>query len=113
MYTEFLTLSGFSTAAVGEGSRALQMAVALHPDVIVTDIVLPGEIDGLELTRLLRRDPRTKDVAIVVLSGREIGGDNEEAEAAGCDLFLSKPCLPDKLASELRRVTDARQHKRA
>jgi CheY-like chemotaxis protein len=104
MYSEFLSISGFAVRSVGDGARAFEAAVAAPPDVVVTDIVLPGAVDGLELTRKLRRDPRTKDVTIVVLSGREIGGDTEEVAGSGSDLFLSKPCLPDKLASELRRI---------
>ena len=108
MYSEFLSLSGFTVTAVGTGTAAFEVAAASPPDIVVTDIVLPGEVDGLELTRQLRRDARTRNVAVVVLSGREIGGDEEEVEGSGCDLFLRKPCLPDKLASELRRVIEER-----
>jgi two-component system cell cycle response regulator DivK len=108
MYTEFLSLSGFIVSSAGEGARAFEDAISSPPDIVVTDIILPGDVDGLELIRRLRRETRTKDLVIVVLSGREIGGDKEEAEEAGCDLFLGKPCLPDKLASELRRIIKER-----
>ena len=80
----------------------------IHPDVIVADIMLPG-ISGLELARRLRDDARTKDTAIIVLTGRTFGGDEEQATAAaGCDRFLLKPCLPDDLAFEIRHVLSAR-----
>ena len=108
MYAEFLSLSGFTVKSAGEGAQAFEDAIASPPDIVVTDIILPGDVDGLELIRKLRSDNRTKDLVIVVLSGREIGGDKEEAGEAGCDLFLGKPCLPDKLASELRRMINQR-----
>jgi two-component system cell cycle response regulator DivK len=110
MYAEALGVMGFQPVIEGTGERGFERACELHPDVVVADVTLPG-ITGLELTRRLRDDIRTKDVAIIVLTGRTFGSDEQQAAAAGCDRFLLKPCLPDELAAEIRNVlTRRRQH---
>ena len=110
MYAEALRFMGFQPITEETGERGFQRACDLHPDVVVADVMLPG-ITGLDLTRRLREDDRTKDAAIIVLTGRTFGSDEQQAAAAGCDRFLLKPCLPDELASEIRDVlARRRQH---
>ena len=110
MYSEALRVMGFQPVTEETGERGFERACDLHPDVVVADVMLPG-MTGLELTRRLRDDRRTKGAAIIVLTGRTFGSDEEQAAAAGCDRFLLKPCLPDELASEIRNVlTRRRQH---
>jgi CheY-like chemotaxis protein len=110
MYAEALRFMGFQPVTEETGERGFQRACDLHPDVVIADVMLPG-ITGLELTRRLRDDNRTKDTVIIVLSGRTFGSDAEQAATAGCDRFLSKPCLPDELASEIRgALSSRRQH---
>jgi CheY-like chemotaxis protein len=67
------------------------------------DLSLPG-IDGWEATRELKGDPRTRDVPIVVVTGHALGGAAQSARAAGCDSFLTKPCPPDTLLEEIKRL---------
>ena len=67
---------------------------------------------GLELTRLLRKDNRTRTAGIIILTGHAIESARDEASAAGCDRFLIKPCPPDVLALEIRRVLDQRQNRK-
>jgi two-component system, cell cycle response regulator DivK len=74
--------------------------------------VLPG-VSGLELTKLLRDDERTKDVGIIVLTAQAFGSAEQQASDAGCDRFLLKPCLPDALALEIRDVLTSRTHARS
>jgi CheY-like chemotaxis protein len=101
---------GFQPITEETGERGFQRACDLHPDVVVADVMLPG-ITGLDLTRRLRDDNRTKDAAIIVLTGRTFGSDEQQVAAAGCDRFLLKPCLPDERTSEIRDVlTRRRQH---
>jgi len=108
MYAEALGLMGFQPMTETTGERGFESACHVHPDVVVADVMLPG-ISGLELTRRLRDDDRTKGAAIIVLTGRTFGSDEQQATAAGCDRFLLKPCLPDELAQEIRRVLSARR----
>jgi CheY-like chemotaxis protein len=108
MYAQALGLMGFEPITEATGERGFERACNIHPDVVVADVMLPG-ISGLELTRRLRDDDRTKDAAIIVLTGRAFGSDEHQATAAGCDRFLVKPCLPDELAVEIRKVLTVRR----
>jgi response regulator RpfG family c-di-GMP phosphodiesterase len=72
------------------------------PDVVVLDVRMPG-MDGLELCRSIKSDPRTQDVAVVLLTGAN--GDTRAAgEAAGCDAFIQKPFSPLELLSVVERL---------
>jgi DNA-binding response OmpR family regulator len=108
MYAQALGFMGFQPITELTGERGFERACNIHPDVVVADVMLPG-ISGLELSRRLRDDDRTKDAAIIVLTGRTLGSDEQQAKAAGCDRFLVKPCLPDELAVEIRKVLTVRR----
>jgi CheY-like chemotaxis protein len=103
MYAEALGFMGFQPITEPTGECGFARACDIHPDVVVADVILPG-ISGLELTRRLRNDPRTEDIAIILLTGQSYGADEPQATAAGCDRFLLKPCLPDDLAIEIRHA---------
>jgi CheY-like chemotaxis protein len=107
MYAEFLDHQGLAAICVSSPREA--MTVAPYADVIVTGLRLPGELNGLDLIAWLKRDNRTKNIPIVVLTACAWITERESAEAAGCDVFLSKPCLPCKLLQELRRVLASSQ----
>ena len=70
------------------------------------DLSLPG-MDGWEATRVLKADERTKHIPVVALTGHALAGASEGAKKAGCDSFVTKPCLPDDLVVEVRRMLDA------
>jgi CheY-like chemotaxis protein len=106
MYAEYLRLSGCDVDEAEDGREALAKAVARHPDVVVTDTRLPG-INGFDLCLLLRRDPSTTRIAIVLVSGDAFENDVRRAERVGADVVLTKPCLPEKLVGEIRRLLDA------
>jgi CheY-like chemotaxis protein len=102
MYAEFLDHEGLAAICVSSARQA--MTVAPIADVIITGLRLPGEINGVDLIAWLKRDNRTKNIPIVVLTACAWHTERERAETAGCDVFLSKPCLPDELLRELRRL---------
>jgi CheY-like chemotaxis protein len=108
LYREFLSYAGFRVAAAASGQEAVDLALSLLPDLILMDLSLPG-MDGWEATRRIRRDPRTRNVAIVALSGHTTGSASASAKRAGCDSFLTKPCLPADLVAHIRRVLDEKQ----
>jgi len=97
MYAEWLRQQGCCTLQAENAADAYRMAVELTPEVVVTDVRLVGGEDGLTLTRRLKQDSHTRDVAVVVLSGYVFTTDDDAARRAGCDLVLHKPCLPDAL----------------
>ena len=70
------------------------------------DLALP-RMDGWEATRRLKNDPRTRHIPIVALTGHALAGHAEGAREAGCDAFVTKPCLPDALVAEIKRLLDA------
>jgi len=103
MYAEYLEFSGFRVAQARNGQEALDQAFALTPDIILMDLSLPI-IDGWEATRRLKHDARTRAIPVVALTGHAMTGQSDEAKGAGCDSFVTKPCLPDELVAEVRRI---------
>jgi two-component system, cell cycle response regulator DivK len=100
MYCEFLAVNGFPTVAADTSDSGVHMAS--DADVIVTGINLRGSFDGLELLRRVRREQPDKPVIVLTaLVGEKY---RREAEQAGCDTFLLKPCAPGVLVDEIRRL---------
>jgi CheY-like chemotaxis protein len=107
LYSEFLTFRGMGVVSAADGGSALVMARALRPDVIVMDLAMPG-IDGITATRHLKADPRTSGIPVAILTGFGYRAIEQGALEAGADLFLTKPCLPEDLEHELRRLIAGR-----
>ena len=103
MYAEYLRFCGFRVAEARNGNEALEQAFTLMPDLILMDLSLPG-MDGWEATRQLKADDRTRQIPVVALTGHALAGASEGAKKAGCDSFVTKPCLPDDLVVEVRRM---------
>ena len=103
MYAEYLQFCGFRVAEARNGNEALEQAFTLKPDLVLMDLSLPG-MDGWEATRQLKADDRTRNIPVVALTGHALAGASEGAKRAGCDSFVTKPCLPDDLVVEVRRM---------
>jgi len=102
MYADWLSEAGFRVDQAHNGLQALERAFDSRPDVVVTDLNIPG-IDGFELTRRLKRDARTRDVPVLAVTGyAAFASDPERARRAGCDAVLSKPCSPEDLEAAIR-----------
>lgn len=101
-----LTASGFTVGTATAAEEALQSVREERPDLILMDLQLPV-MSGLELTRLLKRDPATSNIVIVALTAYAMKGDEEKALAAGCDAYLAKPIdvdtLPGAVAAWIQR----------
>ena len=106
MYAAYLQFSGFDVAEATNGLEAIEKARQLLPDIILMDLALP-RLDGWEATRRLKKDAQTQDIPIVALTGHALPGHAEGAQQAGCDAFVTKPCLPDALVAEIKRLLDA------
>jgi two-component system cell cycle response regulator DivK len=109
MYAEYLQFSGFRVAEARNGNEAVEQAFALKPALILMDLSLPG-MDGWEATRRLKADETTRHIPIVALTGHALAGASEGARRAGCDSFVTKPCLPDDLVVEVRRMLGTAKH---
>src|SRR6202043_972511 len=106
MYAEYLQYSGFDVIEASNGVEALERAADSAPDVILMDLSLPV-MDGWKATRRLKADKATADIPIVALTGHALAGILEGAKKAGCDAFVTKPCLPEDLVKEIRKVLDS------
>jgi two-component system, cell cycle response regulator DivK len=105
MYAAYLQFSGFDVAEAGNGVEAVEKTAELLPDIVLMDLALP-RMDGWEATRRLKADPRTRHIPVVALTGHALAGHADGAREAGCDAFVTKPCLPDALVAEIRRLLD-------
>jgi DNA-binding response OmpR family regulator len=103
MYAQYLRLADFDVDEAEEGREALAKALGRRYDVIVTDIRLPG-LDGYELTRILRVDPSTEHVPILVVTGEGSSSAVERAMNAGANAVFVKPSLPETVLAEVRRL---------
>ena len=103
MYAAYLQFSGYRVAEATNGVEAIEQAHQLMPDIILMDLALP-KMDGWEATRRLKSDERTRNIPIVALTGHALAGHAEGARQAGCDSFVTKPCLPDALVAEIKRM---------
>ena len=111
MYCEYLQLSGFRVTEASDGAEALAQAFAQIPDVVLMDLSLPT-MDGVEATRQLKLDVRTRGVPVIALTGHSISSLAGGFAGTGCDSFVTKPCLPEALVAEVRRVLGKRAHER-
>lgn len=105
MYALYLRHAGFRVVEAATGHEALEQAFAQVPDVIVMDLSLP-ELDGWEATRRLKRDARTRHIPVLALTSHALEGFSEGAREAGCDGFVTKPCLPEQLVAEINALIE-------
>ena len=114
LFAEWLRQAGFRVEQAHNGLQALERALDLRPDAILTDLNIPG-IDGYELTRRLKHDARTERIPILAMTGyAPFTQDPGRAERAGCDAVLPKPCQPEDLEQTLNAlIADARERRSA
>lgn len=96
MYRAFLS-SSFEVIEASDAEQALELVRQRTPDLIISDLSLPG-MDGFEFITRIRREEATRDVPVISLSGYGGSAHERRAREAGCDRVLEKPCLPDALA---------------
>jgi two-component system cell cycle response regulator DivK len=103
MYSEYLKFCGFRVVEAQNGVEAIEKATRLKPNLILMDLSMPI-VDGWEATRRLKADARTKAIPVVALTGHAMTGHSESAKSAGCDVVITKPCLPQDLIKHIRKV---------
>jgi CheY-like chemotaxis protein len=113
LYAHWLADAGFRVEQAHNGLQALERAFELRPVAILTDLNIPG-IDGYELTRRLKSDPRTSSIPILAVTGyAPFTQDPSRADRAGCDAILPKPFEPQDLVSTLRALIDEARQRRS
>lgn len=94
---------GFAVTCVEDGEAALKAAIDRSPDIIVLDGMMPG-IDGFEVLRRLKEDMRTKDIPILMLTGRRQESDVLNGLSLGAADYLIKPFSPEELISRIQKA---------
>lgn len=106
-FAEYLEVSGFEVLSAESAEQFQVIVGARKPDAIVLDLQLP-RVDGWELARRVRQTPALRDVPMIAFSACVMPNERALAEEVGFDLFLSKPCDPDIVVQEVRRLIAAR-----
>lgn len=102
-YSDALARGGFRIDQAHNGHQALEKALLSVPDLIFTDIALPG-MDGIELCRRLRADERTRGIPLLAITGHGDRHYPDRARMAGADHVLIKPCDAESIVNEARRL---------
>jgi CheY-like chemotaxis protein len=108
MYAEYFRhhrLTVWCSSDVVEGLRMAQNA-----DVIVTELRVPGALEGCDFIRQLRLDDRTRGKPVIVVTTWAWQTERLRAEEAGCDLFLTKPCFPEVLLRHVQEALIGKRH---
>ena len=111
LYRDYLEFSGFAVQTASNGREAIAYAIDLQPDVILMDASMPV-LDGWQATRELKANPATRHIPIIALTAHAFDDARQQARSVGCDSFITKPCLPDELVSQVRGVLDGRRRRR-
>ena len=99
-----LRLEDYQIFQAKSGDEAIKLARAEKPDLVIMDVMMPGGIDGLEATRVLKNDPETKGCQIIMLTGKGQQDDQEKGLKAGADDYFSKPFSPLELIKKVEEV---------
>jgi two-component system cell cycle response regulator DivK len=102
-----LVNEGYKVLTAASAEEAIELLRSFRPDLVLADIQLPG-MDGLELTRRIKQDENTRDIAVVALTAFATKGDQQKAIDAGCDGYITKPIDTRLLGSRIRAFLDRR-----
>ena len=102
-----LEAAAFLVRSASDATTAMLQAQLFEPDVILMDVQMPG-VDGLELTRRLKRDPATRHIVVVAFTAFAMSGDEGRMRAAGCDGYIAKPFDVASFAATVGAYIDTR-----
>ncbi len=103
-----LEAEGFLVIEAADGDEALLLAATREPDLILLDVMMPGN-DGLTVCRHLKENPATRHVPVLLLTARAGKDDREAGLAAGADGYITKPFSPQRLVDKVNEMLGARQ----
>lgn len=106
LLTLTLELEGWTVLRAKDAVSALEIARAERPDIVVSDVMMPGR-SGLDLIADLRADEATAAVPVILLSARALAAEVAEGYSAGAVDYVTKPFDPDDLVERIRKVLEA------
>lgn len=104
-----LVRAKYQILTAGNAAVAIETARHERPDLIIMDIAMPGDINGLEATRILKSDPATSHCAIIILTGTDLTEDSPNCMEAGADGCFAKPFSPLRLIQKVEEILNGRR----
>ena len=101
LFHDLLEAHGYDTIETRNGVEALDLAREHRPDLILMDIQLP-EVSGLDVTKWLKEDERTRAIPVIAVTAFAMKGDEERIRSGGCEAYLSKPISVAKFLETVR-----------
>ena len=98
-----LQKEGFKTIVAYDGEEALDKVTANHPDLVILDLMLPG-LDGLEVCKILKKEPKTSNIPIIMLTAKSQETDKIVGLELGADDYVTKPFSPKELLARIKAV---------
>jgi len=99
-----LEFENYEIHEAADGSFGLRMAAAIQPDLMLLDVMMPGELDGLQVCQRIKSDPATQHIKVVLLTARGQQRDREAGEHVGADEYLIKPFSPLQLIDTIEQL---------
>lgn len=106
LYAQYLLYLGCRVEVARDGVEALDRVMSLLPDLVLLDLSMPA-IDGWEVARRLKVDPKTRKIPVIAVTGHAFKELEKRAREAGVDAYLTKPLLPAKLVEEANKALAA------
>lgn len=103
MICDLLADNAFAIIDAGDGREALSKAHYAHPDIVILDIIIP-QLNGYEVCRQLKADPRTKHIPVIMCSSKSLNSDHYWGLKNGADAYISKPFLPQELIETVKSL---------
>ena len=100
---DLLSPLGFELIEASNGQVGLEKAIAINPDLIITDLIMPV-MSGFELIKQLKEQPKLAKIPVIAVTARVFDYDQQQSYAAGCNAFVPKPFHADMLLTELQRL---------
>lgn len=100
-----LEIGGIDIYEADSGASSLEMVARFKPHIVLMDIMMPGQIDGLAACRRIKDDPGLAMIKVVILSARGQAADLEAGSAAGADAYLTKPFSPLQLLDKVSELS--------
>ena len=103
---KMLRQDGYTTLEAADAEQGVELAKTERPDLIFLDIVLPG-MNGFAALRIMRRDPATRDIPVIMISGNEHATEQFYAQRIGADDFMKKPFSRSEVFARIEKLLDA------
>lgn len=99
-----LDVGDFTFIQVENGTQALEAARTQHPDLMILDVMMPGGMDGYQVCEAIKKDEKTKDILVLLLTARGQEFDKKRGKDAGADDYFVKPFSPRELLDKVYKL---------